>query len=286
MTEKMSPDSSAVLQEFLLHLQLGGRSDNTLETYERVLQRFFSEIPFPVAEVTSDHVLSWLASYRSSRKDTTISTWFNVLTSFFHFCEDEGHVPHTPIKKRWRPRLPQPLPRYLDKTEQAQTKLQVETESLRNQALYAFFVSSGCRVSEVCAINKTDIDLAERTVQVQGKGQKIRPVHFSERCAILLASYIPTLPDHEDALFVNQHGRRLTRVGVHQIISHMGSDAGLSASLGPHRLRHTFATTLLAKGADLSFISEELGHSSLDTTRIYARLPKEEIVTMYRKYMG
>ncbi|PSL40535.1 integrase/recombinase XerD [Salsuginibacillus halophilus] len=275
-----------ILQKYYLHMELANRSEHTLESYKRVLDRFFSEVWIPIEDIQPEDVLEWLREHTQGKKETTISTWMSILSSFFMFCEAEEYIDQVPLKSRWRPRLPKPIPKYLDQNELARIQLQSEKSSLRNQILFEFLVTSGCRVGETCALNKTDVDLHTRTVQVKGKGSKIRTVHFSERCAILLEKYMDTLPEETPALFLNRSGSRITRVGVHLILSHMGKKANLSGSLGPHRLRHTFATTLLSKGAELSFIAEELGHSNLDTTRVYARLPKDELVSMYRKYMG
>lgn len=174
----------------------------------------------------------------------------------------------------------------MEKGEIARIRLRFESENLRNQVLFEFLLSSGCRITETVMLNKEDINIKERTARVKGKGNKIRTVHFSSRCAILLEKHLNKLPEDVEAIFLNCHGERLTRVGSHKIINKLGKTLKLKASLGPHRFRHTFATTLLSKGADLSFIAEELGHSQLSTTRVYARLPKEEIVSMYRKFMG
>jgi site-specific recombinase XerD len=111
-------------------------------------------------------------------------------------------------------------------------------------------------------------------------------VHFSETCAILLTEYLETHPKDAAALFLNQHGDRLCRQSIYNIVSRLGKKAGLVCKLGPHRLRHTFATNLLARGADLGFIAGELGHADLNTTRIYANLPDPQLVAHYRQYMG
>lgn len=113
-------------------------------------------------------------------------------------------------------------------------------------------------------------------------------VHFSEKCAILLERYLETRLNVDDSspLFINKVENRIDIRSYFTIIAEIGKSAGLSSNLHPHRFRHTFATELLTKGADLSFISEELGHSDLKTTQIYARVPNQSIVAQYRKFMG
>ncbi len=158
--------------------------------------------------------------------------------------------------------------------------------SLRNQLLVEFMLTSGCRVGEVHQLNREDVDFENRTARVIGKGKKIRQVHFSDKCAVLLDRYIDSCPQTSPALFVTTTGTRLGTRRIQKIIQDIGEKAGFDKRLHPHRLRHTFATELLAKGAELSFIGDELGHSNLETTQIYARLPKREIIALYRKYMG
>jgi integrase/recombinase XerD len=165
---------------------------------------------------------------------------------------------------------------------------QVEKESIRNRALVEFLLSSGCRIGEVHLLDRQNVDLENRTALVLGKGNKIRQVHFSEKCALLLERYLALRTDKDPALFVTSLGKpnRLSKKWVQNHLRKIGKQAGLSGSLHPHRLRHTFATELLAKGAELSFIGDELGHSNLLTTQIYARLLNTEIIAKYRMYMG
>ncbi|WP_237458592.1 tyrosine-type recombinase/integrase [Pontibacillus yanchengensis] len=280
------PTNHEILRDFMLHMQLANRSENTLETYSRLLNRFLYHTSIPIHEMTSDYVWEWLKEHGRDKKETTVATWISILSSFFTFCDNEGYIEGIPMKSRWRPRLPKPLPRYIGKEELAIIKIQSEAGNLRNQVLFEFLSSSGCRITEALMLDKNDINVEERTARVKGKGSKLRTVHFSHRCAILLEEHLKRLPEMSDGIFLNQHKRKLTRQGAHKILREMGETAQLVGAFGPHRLRHTFATSLLAKGAELSFISEELGHSQLSTTRVYARLLDEKLVTMYRKYMG
>lgn len=167
-------------------------------------------------------------------------------------------------------------------------QLESERSSLRNQTLVEFMLTSGCRVGEVHRLNLEDVDLENRTARVVGKGKKIRNVHFSEKCAVLLERYLEARQEKASfPLFtVKGTGSRLSIPAIRKIMYELGEKAGLSTKLHPHRLRHTFATELLAKGAELSFISDELGHADLGTTQTYARLPNQVIISQYRKYMG
>lgn len=191
------------------------------------------------------------------------------------------------MKKRWRPKLPQSLPKFLNDNEYARVKLAAETLSLRNRALILFLFSSGCRRSEVSNLTIQDVNIGLRTAEVKGKGKKIRLVHFSEECALVLKDYLSTRTyEPDDALFVSRLGCRLQPGGIFKITVELGKKAGLKQSLHPHCCRHTFATNMLAKGAELEFIADEMGHSDLNTTRNYARIPTEDMILAYQNKMG
>jgi site-specific recombinase XerD len=274
------------VNDYLLSLKLANRSERSIYVYRNCLKHFFEDRQESYKDISSDTILQWFKSQPANLKETTLKFRLSVLSSFFTFCVQEDYIKRSPIKSRWYPRLPQPLPKYLEKEDIAKMNKQSEEASLRNRLLVEFMLNTGCRVGEVHQLNREDIDLENRTAHVVGKGKKIRYVHFTDKCAILLEKYLHTLPNNSTAVFVTSTGKQLGVRMIQRIIHEMGKEAGLSTPLYPHRLRHTFATELLAKGAELSFIGDELGHNDISTTQIYARLPKREIVTLYRKFMG
>jgi site-specific recombinase XerD len=287
---KMLPnkDNQEVVSDFLLHLKTANRSQLTITDYRRFLELFFGDMEESFSSLSSDQILVWFQENKGHLKESSYSRYLNIISSFYKFCERESLIERSPIKKRWFPRLPRPIPKYLEKRDIAKVRQESERTSPRNQALLEFMLTSGCRVTEVQKLNLEDIDLNSRTARVVGKGKKIRHVHFSEKCAVLLERYLETRQEKSSSpLFVKMwRETRLSRNMIGIIVKNVGEKAGLSTNLYPHRLRHTFATELLAKGAELSFISDELGHADLGTTQIYARLPNQEIISQYRKFMG
>lgn len=277
-----------VINDYLLHLKAMNYSKATIKFYRFSLQTFFKNRKELFSDLASETILIWLNQYKKGRKETTFSNQLSALTSFYAFCIEEGYIEKSPIKARWYPRLPKPIPKYLEKDEVAKVWQESEKEGLRNRALMEFLLSSGCRIGEVHHVNRTDIDLEERTALVKGKGNKIRQIHFTEKCALLLERYLESRNDQNPALFVKMKGKptRLSIVRMQSILREIGERAGLTGSFHPHRLRHTFATQLLEKGADLAYIADELGHSELVSTQIYANVTKRKIISMYRKYMG
>lgn len=281
-----SAKNQEAVEEYLLSLKVAQRSRLTIIRYRWFLERFFEKREEAFSELTSDMILGWFIQNEGHLKETSLKFRLSVLSSFFSFCVKDGILDRSPMKSRWSPRLPQPIPKYLEKGDVAKARKLSESNSLRNRALFEFMLVTGCRVGEVHNLNLENIDFENRSARVFGKGNKIREVHFTEKCAVLLEGYLRTRPRNVPALFLTRNFKRLSIRRIQSILNELGEKAELTGGLYPHRLRHTFATELLAKGGDLSFIGDELGHRDLKITQIYARLPKGELITMYRKYMG
>lgn len=282
-----NPKNKEVINEYLLSLKIMNYSEGTIIGRRNFLQSFFREEDL-FSNLKSNEILEKLDRVCKGKKEKTISNHISDLKCFYAFCIQEEYLEKSPIKSRWFPRIPKPIPKYLEKAEVVKVQQCIEKENLRNRAIFEFLLTSGCRIGEVYKIDRENIDLEKRTALVLGKGRKYRQVHFSVKCGLLLERYLESRKDKEPALFVTLNGNlnRLASDTMRKLIGKVGKEVGLRGSLHPHRLRHTFATDLLAKGAELSFIAEELGHSNLMTTQVYARLPKQEIISMYRKYMG
>ncbi|WOV88042.1 tyrosine-type recombinase/integrase [Sporosarcina oncorhynchi] len=285
--QSISQNRRTLLNEYLLSLKLENKAEATITKYRSILEQFFSECTIPLDELTSSDVLTWLNMFSEDKKPRTIDLVLSTLSSFFSFCLAEEYMDTRVTKQRWRPKIPESLPKYLNEQEYARVKRAAERLSVRNRALILFLFSSGCRVSELSNLNIQDVDLKKRTAEVKGKGGKIRHVHFSEECAIVLQDYLGTRDiDPTAPLLMNKFGNRLLGGGIRNVTNKLGVEAGLKQSLHPHSLRHTFATNMLARGADIQFISEEMGHSDLNTTRIYARIPTEDMILQYQNIMG
>lgn len=278
-----------VVNEYLQTMKLANMSELTIRLYKNTLEKYFALKEEDFSTVSTDEVLQWVIQQQKNVVATTVNGRLSILSSFFRFCVEEEYIKCIPIKNRWFMREPKPLPRYLEREELAKVRQSAEKEALRNRIMVEFLLSSGCRISELHRLDKSDVDVENRTARVMGKGSKIREVHFSETCALLLTRYLGTKEVKEEehpALLVSEIGTRLGISRMRKIINKLGETAQITESLYPHRFRHTFATELLIKGAELDFIADELGHASLDTTKIYARLPQWKLIRLYRRYMG
>jgi integrase/recombinase XerD len=286
--ENISPKSKMIADRYLENLKLNNKLENTIKKYRSVLQIFLADCSKELAQLVADDVLDWINARYGDKKEKTIDLVLSVLSSFFQFCQAEKYVDRKLTKNRWRPRLPKSLPRYLNDAEVARLKIAAEKGPLRDRAILLFMLSSGCRLMEIAGLNLKDICMENRTALVTGKGEKVRHVHFNEETAFLLEKYIASHPqDKEDtaALFLNKFGRRLTRSGIYNLIKKIGAEAGLEKNFSPHSCRHTFATNMLARGADLKFVMVELGHGDPNTTRIYASIPSENMFYEYNRIM-
>ncbi|MGE7544177.1 tyrosine-type recombinase/integrase [Sporosarcina newyorkensis] len=281
------PENKEKLNEYLLSLKLANKAVSTVSKYRKILEAFLLETPILVEKLTSDDIRKWLNDFSLGKSEGTIIFYLSVITQFFNFCLDEDYMDQTIVKKRWRPKLPHSLPKYLDEHEYARVLLNLEQLSERDRAIVLFLFTTGCRVSEVSNLNIEDVNFEKRTVEVVGKGNKLRQSYFSDECGIVLSAYLQTrtsLPS--DPVFISKFGKRLQPNGIRKVLQKAGKGANLKQSLHPHCCRHTFATNMLARGADLQFIADVLGHSNLNTTRIYAQIPTEELMVKYQNIMG
>lgn len=161
---------------------------------------------------------------------------------------------------------------------------------LRDRAALELLYSTGCRISELVSLNLTDVNLKDRSARVMGKGSKERTVFIGREALAVLREYILRRPHHAAgdpdsarALFMNHKGRRLTDRGVRFILGSYLAAAGLGKRVTPHTFRHSFATHLLNRGADIRAVQELLGHASLSTTQVYTHVGLERLKRVYRR---
>lgn len=282
------PETREVLNQYLLHLKISNKAEATIKKYKWILEQIFTDCTIPLKQLTSEDVYDWFQTISLGKKPKTKDLYYSTLSSFFHFClvEDSVDVDILLVKKRWKPKVPKAIPKFLTESEYAKVKREAETLSLRDRALVLFLFSSGCRKSEVISLKIQGVNLDRRTAKVMGKGKKIRTVHFSEECGLVLKEYLKTRSgDETEPLFLNKFKGPLNKNGIQLVINKLGRKAGLSESLYPHKCRHTFATNMLSRGAKLLFLAKEMGHNDINTTRIYARIPTEDMRMEYDNKM-
>lgn len=259
--EGIPKETRNIFNEYLLSIKLENKAEATVSKYRMLLEKFLIECN-SLEDLTSDHVRGWLNTFSQNKSPRTIDLMLSCLSSFFKFCLEEEYMESMVIKNRWRPKIPQSLPQFLNEQEYARVKLVSEKMSARDRSLVLFLFSSGCSRTEVSYLQMQDVNMDKRTAKVIGKGNKFRNVHFSVECAFVLKEYIGTrIGNGSDYLFLNKFGNRLGTQSIYKITKKLGKQVGLLQSLHPHVFRHTFATMMIARGADLEFIADELGIS-------------------------
>lgn len=300
-TGKLNIESSVPeVAAFLQHLRWErGYSQHTIRNYTLDLQAFF-HFWGPKGSVTwtqidSDLVRAYLSTLHSHKAKKTVLRRLAALKSFLRFLVDKGVVAENPLKFLPSPKDEVLLPEVLSESEMEILLASFDStkEGLRNQALIELLYSTGLRVSELADLDVSLFSWGELncggSIRVRGKGQKERLVVFGEMAGKALivyhqrrAEFFSRSGGETDALFLNSRGERLSVRGIERIVRSQAVTAGLCKNVTPHTLRHSFASHLLARGADLRTIQELLGHSSLATTQKYTHLTIEQIQEKYR----
>ena len=219
----------------------------------------------------------------------TLVRHLSTLRSFFKFLTREGYLKTNPILILSSPKLDKHLPQFL--TEEEVSRLIEATfidkknqeRTLRDRAILETFYSTGIRISELVGLKIEDIDFIGGIVKVLGKGRKERIVPIGEIALKSLRNYLSMRKKESEAVFLNKNGRRITDRGVRNIVSKYLRLASLRQGISAHTLRHSFATHLLNRGADLRSVQELLGHASLSTTQIYTHLTTDKLKSVYDK---
>jgi len=210
------------------------------------------------------------------------------LRSFFRYLCREGRLAANPARALATPRLDRRIPSVLDEA-QAASILDMPgdgTAAVRGRAILELLYATGIRCAEAMALDVHEVDLGARMVRVLGKGRKERVVLFGRRAATALQAWIAErerLAPRNDALFLNARGGRLSDRSVRTLVATRVKQVALQRRCSPHTLRHSFATHLLMRGADLRAIQELLGHSSLSTTQRYTHVDTRHLLEVYKK---
>lgn len=293
--EKESAVNSSI-EGFLNYLVADkGYSANTLAAYRNDLTQFGAYVQDHTpaqtwSQVGQGALIEYILHLRGDREYTsaTIARKVAAIKSFFHYLKATGQISEDPTTELDSPKVNKRLPRTLSHAE-VELLLAAPGESdshkaLRDRALLELLYASGMRVSEVVALQQEDVDLAARTVRVTSsdhKKERLIPIHL--RAAEAMAQYQERGRPYfakgaaATAFFLNPRGTQLTRQGLWLIIKKYVETAGIEAEVTPHTLRHSFATHLLDKGADLRNVQELLGHSNISTTQIYTQISGDKM---------
>lgn len=289
------------LKDFIHYLTVEkGLAENTILSYERDLKSYLTFLQEKVEiidlnQVQRTHIIQFLSELKDGGKSSkTIARHIASIRAFHQFLLREKMVDDDPSVHIDTPKQERSLPKVLTMKE---VEILLEGNrtgdhfDLRNKAMLEILYATGIRVSELISLNMGDVHLEMGFVRCVGKGKKERIIPLGraakEAVKIYLEKGRPHLvsPKHTDhALFLNHHGKRMTRQGFWKILKRIAQDAGIKKELTPHTLRHSFATHLLENGADLRAVQEMLGHADISTTQIYTHVTKTRLKDVYTQF--
>jgi integrase/recombinase XerC len=289
--EDLPPATKIHIDKFLKYLEVErDASSHTLRAYRKDLEEFFRFVTINPENVEPVEVRGFIVDQmKSGLNKTTVSRRLASVRSFFKFLYREGYKKVNPAKLVPNPKTPKLLPKFLSVDDTFSLVEKPEGHGLlsaRDRAILELLYASGLRVSELSGLNAEDINTKEGLLKVKGKGKKERIVPVGSKALDAVKSYLVEkipLKRKDKALFLNRSGSRLTDRGVRRIVVKYARIIGISGRIGPHALRHSFASHLLQGGADLRVIQELLGHSSLSTTQKYTHLDVTHLIDVYDK---
>ncbi|RST73722.1 site-specific tyrosine recombinase XerD [Siminovitchia acidinfaciens] len=289
------------LQDFI-HFMIveKGLSQNTVKAYERDLVNYLSYVQKILNinsfdEITRMHIIQFLGQIKGEGKSSrTLARHIASIRSFHQFLLREKAAGHDPTVHIETPQLEKNLPKVLSITD-VQSLLEAPDQStmfgIRDKAMLELLYGTGTRISELLDMNLDDIHLTIGFVRCRGKGNKERIIPIGMEATKAIERYLkearPKLRKEKnktDALFLNHHGKRLTRQGFWKNLKKLASKADIKKELTPHTLRHSFATHLLENGADLRAVQEMLGHADISTTQIYTHVSKSRLKDVYKQF--
>ncbi|HKV27411.1 MAG TPA: site-specific tyrosine recombinase XerD [Candidatus Acidoferrales bacterium] len=287
-----------LVRSFLNYLRVErGLSQNTIVAYGRDLKKFqaFAEIHGrTLKQINHDHIVDFLTSlYRSGLDSRSVARHLVALRHFFRFAQVEGAILEDPAASVETPKFRMRLPTYLSTEEVNRLLAQPDTScaiGARDKAMIELLYSTGLRVSELVNLRLSDLQMDSGCLRCIGKGNKERMVPMGRSAIASLDIYLrrarqTLLADKTSPyVFLNRFGGRMGRIGFWKKLAEYGRKAALRLKLKPHMLRHSFATHLLERGADLRSVQLMLGHADISTTQIYTHVAKERLKEVYKQH--
>ena len=271
-----------------------GLSDKTKESYENDLKVYISFLKDKginsVNKISSDDIKDFLKE-RNEDATTTIAHNLTVIKNFHSYLLREKITDKDISEFIDRPKLKKSLPKTLS-VEDIDKLLDIDLNTAfdyRNKAMLELMYGCGLRVSELIDIELNDVDMYNCLIRIYGKGNKERDIPVGEYAIHYLQLYLDKRgelikSENPSKLFLNNHGKAMTRQGFFKNLKKLLREKGLNENVSPHTLRHSFATHLINRGADLRSIQEMLGHADISTTKIYTKVSDDKVLDDYNEY--
>ncbi|MCK9636800.1 MAG: tyrosine recombinase XerC [Methylobacter tundripaludum] len=292
----MHPDAELMLADFLKQLTVEVRaSEHTVKSYRRDIQHLSRYCKDKAISQWADLKLTDIRAHIAGRHRKGLSSKslqreLSAIRSFYNYLLKQGQASVNPAQHIQAPKQARKLPKTLD-VDQLSGLLDAGTSSLleiRDLAMFELFYSSGLRLSELSALDLTDLDLPDSTLTVRlGKGGKSRILPVGGKAVTAIENWLQQravkIPAAEPALFVSAHGIRLGQRNIELRLKRWCIKKGIAEHIHPHMLRHSFASHLLESSQDLRAVQELLGHSNISTTQIYTHLDFQHLAEIYDK---
>ncbi len=289
-----------LLDQFINQLKVErGLATNTILAYNHDLVNFFDFLKrrgvSPI-QINQQDLLSYIGEKRSQLAPRSLARNLVSIRMFYRFLVSEGKIDSNPARLLGIPKLYQHLPDILSRDEMEALLLQPDTTAImgkRDKAILELLYATGLRVTELIGLKMTNINLKVGYVRTIGKGSKERIIPMGTKAIDSLNGYLtrgrPSFLKKDPAkagpyLFLNSRGKPMTRQGFWKIIKNYALKAGITKTVTPHTIRHSFATHLLEGGADLRSVQIMLGHSDISTTQIYTHVARERLKEIHEKY--
>lgn len=283
---------------FLNYLRVEkGLSDNTIQAYRRDMQKFAAfarERELPLPRIERADVVDFLGSlFHKGLDGRSVARHLVAIRQFFRYLLTEGFVEEDPAANIESPKFRQSLPDFLSLEEVDHLLAQPDVDTppgTRDKAMIELMYSTGLRVSELCGLRVSDLQMEAGCLRCIGKGNKERLVPVGRKALNAVQRYLrksrpKLLKDGSSPyLFLNMRGRKMNRITFWNVLGRYGRKAGLRKALTPHMLRHSFATHLLDRGADLRSVQMMLGHSDISTTQIYTHVMEGRLKQVYKAH--
>lgn len=277
----------SILKTFIACKKIEGMANGSLDNYFLILKNFFLHVNKPLEKIATNDIRVFLYSYQEEKKisNRTLDQYQTYIKSFFSWCTDEGYI-EKDIARKLKPI------KYERREKEALSQLELETlrsvcENSRDRAIVEFIYSTGCRVSEMCAVKVADLNTNNNSVLLFGKGSKFRTSYLNAKASFYLKEYLNDRKGDSEYLFVGERvpHLKLTKDAVDKRFRYLSEKADIGRKITPHLLRHTTATTALQSGMPITDIQKLLGHERVDTTMIYAKVNAVEVQMNHSKYI-
>ena len=282
-----SKENQELLMSFLSAKQIEGCSEKTIDYYRNMIFKMLESVNLKIESITTDDLRKYLADYKnqSNASKSTIDNIRRVLSSFFSWLEDEGHISKNPVRRIHRIKTKRVVKEVL--SDENFEVLRDKCDNIRDLAMIELLASTGIRVGELVNLNIDDVLFSERECVVLGKGDSERIVYFDAKTKIHLQKYLESRNDNNPALFVSlrKPHNRLGISGVEKRMRKLGMEAKIK-KIHPHKFRRTMATNAIDKGMPIEQVQRLLGHVQIDTTMQYAMVNQNNVKISHRKFIG